>query len=76
MRGRLHLSNASPPVELSARVVKHGRGDDALYSWHGDLQRYDHETGILTLDDGRDVTIVVVGGFLRPVVPGKPARDA
>jgi hypothetical protein len=68
MRGRLRLLNRS--VELSARVVKHGRGDDVLYSWHGDLGRYDHESGILTLDDGREIKVVVSGGFLRTVPAG------
>jgi hypothetical protein len=69
MRGKLRLKGPDGDIERAARVVRHGRGDAVAYSWHGDLHKFDHLPGLLILDDGREVPVVVDGGFLRTAAP-------
>jgi hypothetical protein len=67
MRARLHLSYMGGPVVLSATVVEYLRAAGAVYSWAGPLREFDRQPGLLMLDDGRRVDVVVDGPFLRGI---------
>jgi hypothetical protein len=71
VHGHLHLRGAHGPIELQARVVRYGGGDQLRYSWHGDLRGHLHERARLVLDDGSAVDVVIDRAFLR-VVDGRP----
>ena len=75
VHGHLHLSGAHGSIELQARVVRYGGGEDQLrYSWHGDLRHHLHERGRLVLDDGSTLDVVIGRAFLEVVaVDGRAA---
>ena len=65
MRARLRLDHNGVIVLLTATVEQYVRASGAVYSWQGPLREYDQHRGVLMLDDGRRLNIVVDGPFLR-----------
>jgi hypothetical protein len=60
----LRLNHVDSTVEMRTRLVEYGGG--VAYSWHGSLAEYDQEAGLLTLDGGRALAVVVDGQLLCP----------
>ncbi len=56
-------------VLLSGQLVEYIRRDGPVYRWEGTLDAYDGERGLLMLDDGRRLTVVVNGPMLQRVDP-------
>jgi hypothetical protein len=75
VQGRLRLKGETGTVELTARVVEYRRSVGALYSWHGRLEHYDQQQGLLSLDDGREIAVLVDQGLLRQMPAAVDSRD-
>jgi hypothetical protein len=65
MRARLRLDHEGITVLLAASVEEYLRASGAVYSWQGPIREYDQHRGLLILDDGRRLNVVVDGSFLR-----------
>jgi hypothetical protein len=65
MRARLRLDYDTVTVLLAATVVEYEWTGGATYNWEGPLRDYDQHRGLLMLDDGRRLNVVVDGPFLR-----------
>jgi hypothetical protein len=66
MRARLRLNDAGVAVLLVVSVEEHLGVGGAVFDWEDPLREYDGQSGLLMLDDGRRVHVVVNGPFLRP----------
>jgi hypothetical protein len=69
MRGRLRLDHEGVTVLLAGSVEEYLQAGGAVYSWRGPIRDYDQHRGLLILDDGRRLNVVVDGPFLRHFEP-------
>jgi hypothetical protein len=65
MRARLRLNHDGVTVLLVVTVEEHESAGGAVFGCHSPLRDSDQDHGVLMLEDGRRVKVVVDGALLR-----------